>query len=323
MENKAHALATGLFILLLGAALIAVVAWFQGDHSEHVSYTVVSKSGVPGLNIKAPVKLHGVAIGNVASIAFDPQTPGQILVGIEVATSAPLTRTTVARLGYQGITGLSFVDLSEEGGLPAVSNSAARKPGDRIELRPSLIDQLSSGGPRLLADVNEAALRLNSLLSDTNQQQLSRSLANLADASAAVTQLAQALRPAALGLQPLARRSETLLQDASASLLKFDTLTGEATSLARDWQRRAVAFDQMGLAAAQLQATTQRIDAALVGANTRPRSGPLFDDIGLAARTVERAANDLGDEPQSLIFGRANHPPGPGEAGFETRGASK
>ena len=31
MENKAHALATGLFVLLLGAALVVIVLWFRGD----------------------------------------------------------------------------------------------------------------------------------------------------------------------------------------------------------------------------------------------------------------------------------------------------
>lgn len=320
MENKAHALATGLFILLLGAVLVAVVAWFRGDRTERVSYTVVSSQGVPGLNIKAAVKLHGVVIGKVESIGFDPQVPGQILVGIEVAQTAPVTLATVAKLGFQGITGLSFIDLSDE----ATAEAAAARPvGDRIALKPSLIDQLSRDGPRLLTGVNDAAVRVNSLLSDANQQQLARALANLGDASAGVAELVKALKPAVQQLPVLAQRSDALLQSASASLLKFDRMTDSATDLAVDLQRRAQALDQLGAAAAQLQASTQRIETALVGANARPRSGPLFDDIGQAARTVERAANDLGDEPQSLIFGRANRPPGPGEAGFEMRGTSK
>ena len=47
MENKAHAIAAGLFLLLLGLALAASVAWFQGDRTERVHYTVVARSGVP------------------------------------------------------------------------------------------------------------------------------------------------------------------------------------------------------------------------------------------------------------------------------------
>src|SRR6478609_3596494 len=104
MENRAHALATGAFILLLGAALIAVITWFQGNRGEQLSHTVISRTGVPGLNLRAPVKLQGVEIGKVASIEFDPANPRQILVGIEVDKDAPLSARTVARLGYQGIT---------------------------------------------------------------------------------------------------------------------------------------------------------------------------------------------------------------------------
>jgi len=190
--------------------------------------------------------------------------------------------------------------------------------GARIELRPSVLDQLSTGGPRLLVTVNEAAMRLNTLLSDANQQQLGRALGNLGDASAAVAQLAQSLRPAVAALQPLAKRSDTLLQGASASLLKFDTLAAESTVLALDLQQRAKVLDQLGLAAAQLQATTQRLEQALVGAN-KPRTAPLLDDISQAAKAVERAADELNEQPQSLVFGRANRPPGPGETGFVTR----
>ena len=41
--------------------------------------------------------------------------------------------------------------------------------------------------------------------------------------------------------------------------------------------------------------------------------------MAAASRSVERAANDLGDQPQSLLFGRGPRPPGPGETGFDQR----
>ena len=323
MEHRSHALAAGAFVLLLGAALVAVVAWFQGDHVERVAYTVVARTGVPGLNIKAPVKLHGVQVGKVEEIAFDPAEPRQILVSIEVDKSAPLTASTFAQLGYQGITGLSFIDLSDAD--DAGAGSKPRAAGSRIELRPSLIDQLSSGGPRLLGSVNEAAQRLNRLLSDANQQQLSRTLVDLGQASAGVAQLAQDLRPAVAALRPLAQRSDRLLQDAGQTLSKIDGLASESTLLAQDLRQRAAALDRLGLAAAQLQTSTRRIELALVGPH-RPRSQSLVDDLSQASRGVERAAGgfaDLAEQPQGLLFGRAGLPPGPGEAGFEPNGKGR
>jgi phospholipid/cholesterol/gamma-HCH transport system substrate-binding protein len=313
MENRSHALVTGVFILLLGAALLAVIAWFQGDHAERVAYTVVTRTGVPGLNIKAAVKLHGVPVGKVEEIAFDPENPRQILVTIEVDKAAPLTQATFARLGYQGITGLSFIELSDgdeaDAGLPL-------RPDARIELRPSLIDQLSSSGPRLLAGVNEAALRVNRLLNDENLRQLSNTLANLGEASADVGHLVRALRPAAQALQPLLQRGDQLLQGAELTLQNLDGLATESTALARELRQRSQALDALGQAALQLQTTTKRLELALVGAD-KPRAQALVDQLGQAARAVERAAADLSEQPQSLVFGRPATAPGPGEAGFD------
>jgi phospholipid/cholesterol/gamma-HCH transport system substrate-binding protein len=42
-------------------------------------------------------------------------------------------------------------------------------------------------------------------------------------------------------------------------------------------------------------------------------------DLSAASRSIERAAHDVGDQPQSLLFGRSGQPPGPGEAGFAER----
>ena len=322
MENRSHALATGAFVLLLGLALVVVVAWFQGDHDETVSYTVVSQSGVSGLNVKAPVKLRGVQVGKVSSIGFDPAHPRQILVGIDVLKTAPVMAATTARLGYQGITGLSFIELSDESTDP----SAPRDPAVAIELRPSLIDQLTLSGPRLLTGVNDVAQRVSRLLSDENQQQVKQTLVQLAEASGQMAQLARELRPAVQALQPLAlqagreiQNADAVLQSAGQTLTKFDGLATESTLLAQDLRQRAQALDSLTAAAQQLQTTTQRLELAMLGAD-RPRTQPLVDSLGSSAQAIERAAGSIGtlaQQPRNLLFGAPAVPPGPGEAGFD------
>lgn len=311
MENRSHALATGAFIVLLGAALVAVIAWFQGDHGERVDYTVVSRTGVPGLNLRAPVKLQGVEVGKVEAIAFDPQNPRQILVSIAVLKTAPLSSRTTARLGYQGITGLSFIDLYDD----PEQRPEAGAP-QRIELRPSLFDQLSSNGPRVLAGINDAALRFGELLSPDHQRQLMQTLGHVDEASRELGLLAQQLQPSVRALPPLLAHADGLIQGAGGSLQRFDGLAGESTLLVQELRQRSLALDKLGTAAAQLQATTLRLEQALVGAD-KPRNQPLIDELGQAARAVDKAAGELGEQPQSLIFGHGAPPPGPGEAGFD------
>lgn len=315
MENKAHALAAGAFLLLLGLALAACAFWFQGDRTERVHYTVVARSGVPGLNLKAPVKLRGVEVGWVDSIGFDPQDARQILVGITVDAAAPVSATTHAQLGLQGVTGLSFVSLEEADSRAALTRAA---PGTRIALKPTLLDRLAESGPLLLAGFAETADRLNKLLSDDNREQLSRTLARLDQTAADTSRLMAALQPSARQLPGLLKDADATAQRATTALREIETLAADGRALTQDLKSRVAVLDRIDGAATQLQTTSRNLELAFVG-DTPQRTRPLVADLSAASRSVERAAHDLGDQPQSLLFGRGPRPPGPGESGFESR----
>src|SRR5688572_30699319 len=130
MENKAHALAAGLFTLLLGALLVAAAFWIRGEPIANDRYTLYTHGSVSGLNAQADVRYRGVEVGKVESIGFDPKDPRTILVEVSVRAGTPLTRGTYAQLAAQGITGLSYVQLEDDG-----SSAQPRTPGDhdRIE----------------------------------------------------------------------------------------------------------------------------------------------------------------------------------------------
>ncbi|MBB3196435.1 MlaD family protein [Roseateles terrae] len=315
MENKAHALATGLFVLLLSAALVAVVLWFRGDRGATQSFTVVSRSGVPGLNVKAPVKLRGVVIGKVDSIRFDPAEARQILVDIDVDAAAPIAPGTVAKLGYQGITGLSFIDLSD--GEPTVAPEQSVVQTRRIPLAPSILDQLTDIGPKLAANALETMKRINLVLSDNNQQQFSQTLAQLKEASAGLNQLVSEMHPTAQALPSLVKNADGLVVAGQKTLGSVDQLTVKGGEMVDAYKARATEIEKIGDAAAQLQASIKRIELSLVGSEERPREHALLEDLSRAARALEKAAQGLADQPQSLLLGPQPGPAGPGEAGFE------
>ncbi len=306
MENKSHALATGLFVLLLGAALVGVIAWFQGDHRSTNSYTVVARAGVPGLNLKAPVKLSGVEIGKVADISFDPADSSQVLVGIEVAADAPLKTTTRARLGYQGITGLSFIDLSAD---DEQSEGKRLAEGARIELRSSKLDELMGNAPRVLASIDAAARRVTGLLDEGHQQQLFQAVKSIDSAAQSLARLADDART----LRPDAK---ALMAKAGGTLSNVDALASEGQQLARDWRERAAVLDRMGAAADQLQNTAKRLELSIAGPDTGERQA-LVEAVNKAANAIEKAARTLEEQPQGVLLGRPKPTPGPGEPGFE------
>ncbi|MBO9688099.1 MlaD family protein [Roseateles chitosanitabidus] len=320
MENKAHALATGLFVLLLGAALVLVIVWFRDDRGATQSFTVVSRSGVPGLNVKAPVKLRGVQIGKVGKIRFDPEQPRQILVDIDVDAEAPIAPGTQAKLGYQGITGLSFIDLDD--GKDPVDPKLSVLETRRIPLAPGFLDQLQDAGPKLAASALATMDRIQKVLSDSNQQQLSETLAQLHEASAGLNELVRELKPTAQALPSLVKNTDGLVVAGRQTLGNVDTLARQGGALVDEYKGKAAAIDELGDAAAQLQRTLRRLETSLVGSTDKPRQRAVLDDLSQAARALERAAQRIGDQPQSLILGPTPGEPGPGESGFDA-GAKK
>ena len=115
MENRAHALAAGLFVVAITALLIAMTLWLTRDTANMKTYDMVSREAVTGLQVEAPVRFKGVSVGRVTSIGFDPKQRSNVLITVAINDSAPITQSTFATLAFQGVTGLSYVQLDDAG----------------------------------------------------------------------------------------------------------------------------------------------------------------------------------------------------------------
>ena len=113
MENKSHALAAGIFVLVIAAMLAGLAVWLTRDNANYEQYELSTRDGVSGLQPQAAVRYKGVAVGKVTRIGFDPQVNGNVLIRIAVNEQAPISPTTFAVLGYQGVTGLAHVLLDD------------------------------------------------------------------------------------------------------------------------------------------------------------------------------------------------------------------
>ena len=95
MENKAHALAAGAFVLGLVAVLVALVVWLTRDNTVRNTYELSTRDAVSGLQPQAMVRYRGIAVGKVTSIDFDPKVKGNVRVRITVDARVPLTASRV------------------------------------------------------------------------------------------------------------------------------------------------------------------------------------------------------------------------------------
>ena len=314
MENRAYAFAVGVFTLLLGAGVVVAAMWLSGKTETRESYMLETHFPVSGLNVQAPVRFRGVEVGKVERIEFQPSDARVILVQVAVRAGTPITKGTYAQLGSQGVTGLAYVILDDEGKNP--ERVAGGDFSYHIPVRASFFDEISGSGRELLTDVRQVASRINVLLADPNQAQLMRTLAGLERATNRVSELAAKVEPAIAGVPALTSDARKVVAHADELMVNLNKLTLELTQRVDSLERVAKSAEQVGGAA-------QSLSGAAV-TETLPRIHDLVAEIARTSRSLDRLLADLNEQPASLVFGRQPPAPGPGEPGFNSRrGAAK
>ena len=306
MENRAHALAAGLFTLVLAAALAAVALWFSKDDVKLVPYLMTTTSSVTGLKVEAPVRYRGVDVGKVEEISIDSANSGRVRIRLGVREGTPITKSTYGQLGYQGITGLSYVLLGDDGR----SQEPLHSDSDQIaviRMKPSLMDD----GESLFGSIIEITDKVNQLLAEENQGRVRRTLAGLEDLTQRASAVTKKLEPSLDAMPGLLSEAKGMARDARASLRKTDELVGSVNGLALKLDQRV---DKVTNAVASVEEVG--VTARSVGDDTMPRMNALIDDVSKETRTLGRVVNTLGDNPQSIVFGAPPGRPGPGEPGF-------
>jgi len=310
MENKSHALIAGLFTILLLAAAILLSMWFNRDRVVRVPYEMATKLSVPGLNPQAAVRYRGLNVGKVNDIVFDPQVPGQILIRLSVNPDTPITESTFAMLGYQGVTGIAYVQLDDDGSRPVRIASSAQHMA-RIELRPSLFDTLQTKGIAILAEAEELTRSFNVLMAPANQQAMLTAFDNVSRAANEFGAIPRQLQPTLSRLPALTARADQALTSITALSQDVSRLSASLNTLTRNLQgqdgplaRLTDSLDLVGSVADSLEYTTL------------PRFNALASDARTSLRTLNRTLDNFNSRPQSILFGAPAHLPGPGEAGF-------
>ena len=316
MENKSHALAAGLFVLFVTALLIALAVWLTRDTRQLRSYELVGQVNLSGLQPQANVRYQGVPVGKVTAISLDPQTRGQVLVRIAVDELAPVSASTFATLGYQGVTGLAFIQLDDSAPAnEATAPGAQLANNSRIPLKPGLMSKLTDRGERVLGQLDEAAQRLNQLLSNQNQQALVATVDNFGKAALEIQQLTAQTRSLLPEVAQITRDSLTALKVASGRLGdSADAARTSAGAFQRLTERMASpggALDQLGQGVEVWVATNHVLQGVAL-----PRLTLLAQDVARSTRQIGDLAQSLHDTPQALLLGAPAPTPGPGEPGF-------
>lgn len=303
MENRAHALAAGLFVLILGLATAAAVWWFRQDRDDRAYYLLETRRGVGGLNNEALVRYRGIRAGKVENIGLDPRDPRFILVRISLDSDLVLTHGTTARLTMQGITGLTYISIDDDGRDPRPLVSADGEL-PRIALEPTLFELLSANAVDSVRQFSAVVARLDRVLSDKNAANLERMIDNAAIASEGLRDIPAVVAGLRNALSP------ENMKRLDATLSHLERTSAEAAPLVSDVRTLVGNLNSLSARLETLLGSGESAHATL------PRANALMKELTDTTRQFSRLLESLDDNPQALLFGRPSVRPGPGEGGF-------
>lgn len=312
MENRLSYIMVGAFVFILLIGGIVAILWL-GHYSEKGNfkfYKISTKESVSGLNDKAPVKFKGVQIGEVRSIAINPDNAEEVLVTIRVQDNAPIKEDTYALIEAQGITGLSYIQLLG-GTNEAKDLKTGYKPEEYalIPSRPSTFSRLDKTITSLSSKAEMIFTRADELMSEKNIKNIESIIENSAKITASAQKSMQ-------NLEAHNKEINRLLEEAIGAISSIKETSRSLNS----------AIDNTGVATMNnIKETSSSIKAVMDGLNQRIESGALdvketlvplqstLTDLQLLMTETRDLVTELKESPSDILFKSQTVAPAPNE----------
>ncbi|WP_294265114.1 MlaD family protein [Propionivibrio sp.] len=303
----------GAFVLVLGAVLVAGVLWLASGgafQKKYDLYLAVEDESVAGLNLNAPVKYNGVDVGKVRLIQLDPGNPERVNLIFAIERGTPIKEDTVAVLKTQGLTGITYVELSGGARDAPPLGVTAGNEYPQIRTKPSLSARLENVLTSVLTKLDSTSGNINDILSDENKAAFKSLLADIATVA-----------------HTIAARKDTIdagLANAGRTLENTSSASAQLGPVVDRIERSAEAIEKMGNEVARTSASAGKTvnaigaDVKRFTSETLPELERLLGELSALSISLRRLTEQTERNPSSLLFGRRPVPEGPGEASTGT-----
>ena len=300
MEREANYAAVGAFVLLVTLAGALFVYWYSDthEHRDYNRYEIYFYGSVSGLEKGAAVRYLGVPVGRVNTLRIDPRDSSRAQVIVDIDASTPISEQTVAELQLQGITGLLYIDLSEDrtGKRASAPVASARYPV--IRSAPSRFDVFLAGLPELVAAAGNLINRADRLLSDENIAAVSAAVGNVDKAAASLPRTIKDLNSLIAEL-----RGASADLAASASIARGILQAADPDVRAAAQRVRAIT-DSLADASSQLEKAIaeNRQDIRAFTHSGLPEIERFVREGRAAAHNIRELSNSLRENPAQLLY---------------------
>nr|WP_275852625.1 MlaD family protein [Sulfurimonas sp. SAG-AH-194-C20] len=174
MNNKVNYTVVGVLVIVGISLMLAFTYWLMKTEAPNdvKKYTIYFDESVLGLNIDAPVKYRGISVGKVKVLRINPRNSEQVQVTVSVLKTTPIKTTTVAKLTAQGITGLTYINLSMGKHTAKVLKAKENENYPVIKTVPSFFENFEKSLGSVSTRLSSTLGLTEELLGSDNQEQM-------------------------------------------------------------------------------------------------------------------------------------------------------
>ena len=306
MEREANYAAVGAFVLLVALLGSLFVYWYSDsrEHRDYHRYEIYFTGSVSGLEKGAAVRYLGVPVGRVDDLRIDPRDSSRAEVVVDIDATTPNSEHTVAELQLQGVTGLLYIDLSEDRAGTRAAPPVASLRYPVIRSAPSRFDVFLAGLPEVLAAVGNLVDRASRVLSDDNVAAVTEAIGNLDKAAGGLPRTVHDLNALISELRGATSELAATASAAHGMLTSVDPeVRAQALRRAAGQRLRTIA-DNLADASGQLdQAIAEnRQDIRSFTREGLPEIERFVREGRAAARDIRELSNSLRENPAQLLY---------------------
>jgi len=318
MNAKTNYTLVGFFVITSIIMVFVFVIWLvkPTDNKEFTPFKIYFTESVSGLNVDSPVKYRGVTVGKVVKMQINQENIEEIEVQILVDKSAPIKTDTVAKLKAQGITGLSYIDLSQG----SADTPLLYETGEKemvIKSVPSFLVKVEESFGSVSVNLSRTLHETSVLLREENQEEITRVLKHMASTmdkidmaldQKSVDDYHQFLASASAAAQHL-EKTMPKVDGLIAESIVFEKRVGDAlTSIANSYKIIASSM-------AVFEERNKNGDYSMKESTAEP-----MKQFGITMREMQQTLNEINallarysDSPSNLLLQVEEPDIGPGE----------
>lgn len=178
MPTKRQNIKLGIFIATVALLLIATITFVGGQRfwRERDVYWVASRETVAGIGPQSPVTLHGVRVGEVASVELDAADLGLVWVELSIDPQVAIPAGVKAYFRATGLTGERAIDLAdgERGQERLVPGSVIPRGDTTLEMLDERARVIAENATELTEQATDLIVSINRIVEQVEPERVGR-----------------------------------------------------------------------------------------------------------------------------------------------------